>query len=148
MEPNTQEQNLLHNLETEGKDLKISKVILIFIVVIILGILTGFLIPYSKKTLSNQKTAVNSSNKVKASAGIKDKKNFKDSVSGILREGGIDGEGQFHLERPGGLSQNVYLTSTIVDLSPYIGKKVKVFGETFQGEKAGWLMDVGYVEVL
>ena len=60
----------------------------------------------------------------------------------------MEGEGSFHLERPGGTSQNVYLTSSTVDLSEYVGKKVKVYGETFQGEKAGWLMDVGLVEVL
>ena len=81
-------------------------------------------------------------------AGIADKKTFKDSSEGILKEGGIDGEGNFHLERPGGESQNVYITSTTVDLSKYVGKKVRVWGATFQGEKAGWLMDVGLVEVL
>jgi len=52
------------------------------------------------------------------------------------------------LQRTGGESQNVYLTSTAVDLSKFLGKKVRVWGETFQGEKAGWLMDVGLVEVL
>lgn len=81
------------------------------------------------------------------SAGIADKKTFKDTAEGILREGGIDGEGNFHLERPGGKSQNVYLTSTTVDLSEYIGKKIKIHGETFSAQKAGWLMDVGLVEV-
>ncbi len=65
-----------------------------------------------------------------------------------MREGGIEGEGAFHLERTGGKSQTAYLTSTTVDLEPYIGKKVRVLGKTFAGKKAGWLMDVGYVEVL
>ena len=80
-------------------------------------------------------------------AGIPDKSTFKDTTEGTLREGGIEGEGSFHLERPGGKSQTVYLTSSTVDLSEYIGKKVKVWGETHTSEKAGWLMDVGYVEV-
>jgi hypothetical protein len=75
-------------------------------------------------------------------------KNFKDQAEGTLKEGGIDGEGNFHLERPGGESQNVYLTSSTVDLSLYVGKKVRVYGQTFAGQKAGWLMDVGLVEVL
>ena len=75
------------------------------------------------------------------------KKTFKDSIVGLLKEGGIEGEGNFHLERPGGVSQNVYLTSSTVDLSKYVGKKVKVWGQTFQGQKAGWLMDVGLVEI-
>lgn len=81
-------------------------------------------------------------------AGVKDDKKFPDTAEGTLKEGGIDGEGNFHLERPGGESQNVYLTSSIVDLSEYIGKKIKVRGQTFEAEKAGWLMDVGYVEIL
>jgi len=47
---------------------------------------------------------------------LKIKKTFPDKTEGVLREGGIEGEGNFHLERPGGESQNVYLTSTTVDL--------------------------------
>jgi hypothetical protein len=82
------------------------------------------------------------------SAGVKDDKKFPDKAEGKLKDGGIEGEGNFHLERPGGDSQNVYLTSSIVDLSEYIGKKVRVHGQTFSGKKAGWLMDVGYVEIL
>ncbi len=74
------------------------------------------------------------------------KKIFKDKAEGILKEGGIEGEGTFHLERPGGLSQNVYLTSSTVDLSKFIGKQVTVWGQTMQARTAGWLIDVGLVE--
>ena len=74
--------------------------------------------------------------------------NFKDQAEGILKDGGIEGEGTHHLERPGGVSQNVYLTSSVVDLDQFIDKKVQVFGETFAGKKAGWLMDVGRVKIL
>ena len=73
---------------------------------------------------------------------------YKDSAEGLLKEGGIDGEGSFNLERPGGVSQTVYLTSSTVDLSEYLGKKIKVYGQTMQAQKAGWLMDVGKVEVV
>lgn len=83
----------------------------------------------------------------KTSAGVLDKKTFTDQAEGTLKEGGFEGEGSFHLERPGGKSQYVYLTSTAVDLSEFVGKKVKVWGQTFEAEKAGWLMDVGYVEL-
>jgi hypothetical protein len=79
--------------------------------------------------------------------GEVDKKKYPDTATGTLKEGGLDGEGSFHLVRPGGDSQNVYLTSSVVDLSKYLGKKIKVGGQTFAGQKAGWLMDVGYVEV-
>jgi hypothetical protein len=64
-----------------------------------------------------------------------------------LQEGGIDGEGQYHLVRPGGDSQNVYLTSSVVDLSLFVNKKVKVWGQTQTAQKAGWLMEVGRVQV-
>ncbi len=80
--------------------------------------------------------------------GSKEKKIFKDNAEGTLKVGGIDGEGAYHLERSGGESQNVYLTSSILDLSVFVGKKVKVWGETFAAEKAGWLMDVGRLQVL
>lgn len=81
------------------------------------------------------------------SSGIKDTKKFPDTATGILKEGGIDGEGSYHLERPGGKSQNVYLTSSIVDLAKFVGKKIKVQGQTFEAQTAGWLMDVGFVEL-
>jgi len=81
-------------------------------------------------------------------AGISDESTFKDTAEGKLESGGIDGEGTHHLERPGGISQNVYITSSNVDLQKFVGRKVKVDGKTFAAEKAGWLMDVGQLEVL
>ena len=75
-------------------------------------------------------------------------KTAKDQAEGVLKEGGIDGEGAYHLERPGGESQNVYLTSSIIDLSEYIDRKVKVWGETNAAKSAGWLMDVGRLQIL
>ena len=67
---------------------------------------------------------------------------------GNLESGGINGEGTHKLIRPGGDSQTVYLTSSVLDLNQFVGKKVKVWGQTFSAKKAGWLMDVGRVEVL
>ncbi|HWY79092.1 MAG TPA: hypothetical protein VNW29_01915 [Candidatus Sulfotelmatobacter sp.] len=72
---------------------------------------------------------------------------FKDTTEGILQNGGLAGEGQYHLVRPGGASQNVYLTSATVDLSQFINQKVKVWGATQAAKKAGWLMDVGKIQV-
>jgi hypothetical protein len=42
----------------------------------------------------------------------------------------------------------VYLTSSLVDLSQFVKRKIKVWGETQKAKVAGWLMDVGKVEVL
>jgi hypothetical protein len=137
--------NLIHSLEIkEVSGMPYVTFFTLVAIAIIVGAIFGF-----GFTRLNNKTAQKGTDKTSAqSAGVVDKKTFKDSADGILREGGIDGEGNFHLERTGGVSQNVYLTSTTVDLTAYIGKKVKVWGQTFQGEKAGWLMDVGLVEML
>lgn len=138
------DNNLIHPLEkTEGK-IKLGSFFILVTLITILGTLTGFFLSRLNQTKTNQIVETNN----KKVVGIIDKKTFKDSAEGVLKEGGIDGEGNFHLERPGGQSQNVYLTSSTVDLSEFIGKKIKVYGQTFAGEKAGWLMDVGYVEIL
>lgn len=76
-----------------------------------------------------------------------DAENFSDNATGYLVEGGLDGEGSHRLLRPGGESQTVYLTSSITDMSDFEGMEIQVWGETFKGQKAGWLMDVGRVEV-
>lgn len=80
--------------------------------------------------------------------GVPDAQTFKDSAEGYLQIGGLDGEGSHKLLRPGGDSQTVYLTSSITDLDDFDSMQVKVWGETFKGQKAGWLMDVGRVEVV
>lgn len=80
--------------------------------------------------------------------GVKDEQTFKDSAQGYLEIGGINGEGSHKIIRPGGDSQTVYLTSSITDLDKFDKMEVKVWGETFKGQNAGWLMDVGRIEVI
>lgn len=80
-----------------------------------------------------------------------DKQTFRDFAEGVLKAkpsttNGNYSEGTHLLQRDGGYP--VALTSSVVDLSQYEGKKVKVFGETQKALKEGWLMDVGKVEVL
>lgn len=119
------------------------------VAIILAGVFTGYVMAQAKggrgATITSGGTTAEGLKKV---VGVQDEKTFKDSADGTLREGGVDGEGSHHLERPGGESQNVYLTSSTVPLDDYIGKKVKVWGETFDAEKAGWLMDVGRLELL
>lgn len=80
--------------------------------------------------------------------GSADEKTFRDSAEGIIQPGGIDGEGSHHIERGDNKSQWVYVTSSVVDLDLVVGTRVQVWGETNQGKKAGWLMDVGRLKVL
>ena len=65
-----------------------------------------------------------------------------DEAEGTLAEGGLEGEGTYRLERDGGAARTVCLTSTVIDLSPFVGKKVKVWGETISPISCPWLMDV------
>jgi len=80
--------------------------------------------------------------------GIQDSDTFSDEAIGYLQAGGLNGEGSHRLLRPGGESQTVYLTSTVTDLDLLVGSEIKVWGETYQGQKAGWLMDVGKIEII
>ena len=49
--------------------------------------------------------------------------NFKgDNATGKQVDGGINGEGSYHLERDGGAVKNVYLTSSVIDLSSFVGQ--------------------------
>lgn len=79
-----------------------------------------------------------------------DNPNFRDTAVGIIEinDGTFTDEGTHKLVREGGESQAAYLTSSVLDLDRLVGRKVKVWGETFTAQKAGWLMDVGKVEVL
>ena len=147
------DNQIIHNLDGESSNGFSTPIVAVFILVsIVVGSLVGFGIAQLKGTAAGSDsikspTSQTSNNAgVAKQAGIKDKSTFKDSAEGLLKEGGFEDEGSFHLERPGGESQNVYLTSTAVDLSQYVGKKIKVWGQTYKGQKAAWLMDVGLVE--
>lgn len=125
------------------------QIILAISAAIVLGIVTGFIISRQSTSVAKITTPAKGSEVSKgAIVGSNDTKTFKDSAEGVLEEGGIEGEGQYHLVRPGGDSQNVYLTSSTVDLGQYKKKKVKVWGATQTAKSAGWLMDVGRLEVL
>ena len=141
--------SLSKNSNTSISSIATPKLIVAFIAVILLGVGVGYV--FSNIGNKNSSNKVESGSNIPGSknvVGSSDTKTFKDIAEGTLKLGGIDGEGAYHLSRPGGDSQNVYLTSSIVDLSAYVGKKIKVWGETQQAEKAGWLMDVGRIEVL
>lgn len=127
-------------------------VLVVMLAMAALGIGTGYGIasfsaqPGQKSVVPN---AINPNAPQKGQTfGAEDTSSYKDTAEGVLKEGGIEGEGQYHLERPGGESQHVYMTSSTVDLSKFVDKKIKVWGATQTAQHAGWLMDVGKVEVL
>lgn len=126
---------------------------LIVVLVILAGVASGYALSQffpkttSTSTLSPASQADISNVKTGDTFGVESDA-FSDTADGILEKGGINGEGSHKLIRPGGESQTVYLTSSVVDLDELVGHKVTVWGETFDAQKAGWLMDVGRVKVL
>lgn len=155
-EADSKEKEIVRSLDKKSKSKfdKYTKPVSV-LMILILGFGSGFLIAQltiatgvvDKKVEVNELSSDDEITKGLV-VGANDKSQFPDEAEGKLVEGGIDGEGTHHLERPGGPSQNVYLTSSNVDLQKFEGRKVKVDGKTFAAEKAGWLMDVGQLEVL
>jgi hypothetical protein len=146
-----QSEPLVHAFNKESlKNAFTPKVLVFLVVVIVLGVGAGFMVslktgPNSVKTSNVASSGSTAKGTV---VGSNDTTTFNDTAEGTLKEGGINGEGAFHLVRPGGDSQNVYLTSSSVDLSKFINQKIKVWGATQKAQYAGWLMDVGRIEVL
>jgi len=122
--------------------------------IVIAGVLTGFgLSIVSSK--SNKDQMVARTDSLESSSQIKkggvygsDSDLFSDKAVGVIEANGKEGEGTHLLLREGGESQTVHLTSSVVDLDLFIGRKVEVYGQTFAAQNVGWLLDVGRVIVL
>jgi hypothetical protein len=120
-------------------------------VILLAGLLVGFIVSRVMGMKSMTSSSAQNAPSVKSTnneVGLTDTTAFTDTAEGQLQDGGISGEGTHHLVRAGGDSQNVYLTSTVIDLSSFVGKKVQVWGQTVAGKKAGWLMDVGKIKIV
>lgn len=144
-------QPLVHSFDNANNSIFTKSLFIFLIVAMVLGGMTGFILSKRGNSGGNTLTSgsVESSKITKGTVvGSNDIKTFKDTAVGKLDNGGINGEGQFHLVRPGGDSQNVYLVSSSVDLSKFTGRTIKVWGQTQTAQYAGWLMDVGRIEVM
>lgn len=137
-------------------------------IVLVLAIATGFwtsrFFPLGKTTsitksgtseTTSDSGQLLSTDKISSSEEIKvgqvygnSQKVFKDTATGVVEKGSINGEGTHILNREGGLSQRASLTSSTVDLDLFVGKKVEVKGETNASNKTSWLLDVGSLKVL
>ena len=121
----------------------------ILLIVAVLGMVGGFVLSKNTTQKSSSSAALSSSKMVKTSkeVGSMDK-SFSDTAVGVLKTGGLNGEGTHRLERDGGPSQTVYLISSVVDLSEFDGKKIELWGQTLKASKVPWLMDVGRVKLV
>ena len=138
----------IENLEnkTNKKTPKFLIPILVMSMIILGGVTTGYLLSQNKglKITGLSGGTVNTGKEV----GSADTQTFKDTATGVLEAGGLNGDGTHKLIREGGPSQTAYLTSSVIDLDQFVGKKVQVWGETQKGQKASWLMDVGRIKTL
>lgn len=135
--------------------------LLAVLIVIVLAITAGFwgsrLFPRQTSSLggnSIQKGIISSDNiknkedlQVGKIYGNADK-SFKDTATGTIEKGNINGEGTHILNREGGASQRASLTSSAVDLDLFVGRKVEVKGETNASTKTSWLLDVGSIKII
>jgi len=116
--------------------------------VVVLGVGTAWILSTKVINKSASGLAAPGVKVTSTGAGVLDPKVKYDNATGDLKEGGIGNEGTFHIERDGGLNHYVYLTSSVIDLGSFVGKKVEVWGETLASKKAGWLMDVAKIQVV
>jgi len=116
--------------------------------VVILGVAGAWLISSKLMKSSSSGVKVPGSVVTSTSAGMLDPNTKYDTATGNLKDGGIKGEGTEHLEGDNGPSHFVYLTSSVVDLSGFVGKKVQVWGLTEASKYAPWLMDVAKIQVV
>lgn len=122
--------------------------LIIVVAVVGLGVLTGLI--FSSRGKAAQQAASISEETLTGEQKQSFAQTFRDQAEGVIEKNEFDkyAQGTHKLIRPGGESQTAYLTSSVLDLDQYLGKKVKVFGETFSSTQVGWLMDVGKVEVV
>lgn len=127
-------------------------------IILVVALTSGFWLsrffPFSAKNVSGGSTLTNSSNTVSTDkiSNAQDLKvgvvygnndpNCKDTATGSIEAGSINGEGTHILNRPGGKDQRASLTSSTVDLDLFVGKTVTVTGQTNSSKKTGWLLDV------
>mgnify|MGYP001585300902 CR=1 FL=1 len=119
--------------------------IIILVLSVILGAVAGILLSGNQKMASKAPLITE-----KPKTASVDNRTFKDFAEGTIqprptpKDPGEYVEGTHFLVRQGAVP--VALTSSVIDLSKYENKSVKVYGETQKALKQGWLMDVGKVE--
>lgn len=143
----------MENLATPlSKGLSSNKLNWIFMAIllssVLLGVTAGILVGKGPNQITTTRKHTQSTSEAKTPQA--DIRTFRDFAKGVIKirpEPKIPTEyveGTHLLIREGAVP--VALTSSVVDLTQFEGKKVKVFGETQKAVKEGWLMDVGKIE--
>lgn len=123
--------------------------IAILVASVSLGVISGLVLA------RGETHSTTSSANIKTTAQVKnpslDTKTFRDFAQGTVKKRPEPKDPSEYVEGTHLLVRDdnptpVALTSSVVDLTKYEDKKVKVYGETQKAIKEGWLMDVGKVE--
>ena len=150
-----QGESLLRKMPSVGKAFDFKKAAvpaLVVIIIILMGVASGYFLANRGVTTSEKVTELMGGAKMvrgPKEVGIKDEELFPDTAQGRIEINDSETvtEGSHKLIRSGGESQTAYLTSSVLDLNQFQGKCVQVWGETFAGQQAGWVMDIGRVKV-
>lgn len=140
-------------MESQSNKFSCSMMIIVFVLAVTAGFWISRLFPINsqaKKQVSPTVSVENIKNEdIKIGQVYGNSvKSFKDSAIGVIEKGSINGEGTHILNRDGGTSQRASLTSSILDLDLFVGRKVEVKGETNASNKTSWLLDVGSIKIL
>src|SRR3989344_1763861 len=148
MDPNLKQPPKPSILRPVPSKLNLQKALPVFVALVLIGagIFTGLVFSSRNK---NEKLSFIKEEELEPEAAQSFAQTFRDEAEGTIEKNDEFDEyaqGTHKLIRPGGEDQTAFLTSSVLDLDEYVGKKVKVFGETFGSSQVGWLMDVGKVE--
>lgn len=140
----TQSESKLPSLHKFKAELNFKLLIAVLVISVIAGIGTGFLMA------SGGNNRIPLIDKTPEHAG-EDAKTFRDFAEGKITpkpddKNSANSQGTHFLIRDG--ATPVLLTSSVLELSQYENKKVKVYGETNNLPGVGWFMDVGRIEVI
>lgn len=140
----TSDQQNIPSLHRFKPVLNIKFLAAVLVISVIAGIGTG----YFMSTSMGQRIPLLNKNPEHAS---EDAKTFRDFAEGKVtkkpdEKNNSNNQGTHLLLRDG--ATPVLLTSSVLELSEYENKKVKIYGETNSLPGAGWFMDVGRIEVI
>lgn len=146
----TSDKPSLVRITNTNKGRQISKItpLIIVLAIIVAGAFSGLVLASRGKS-NGQISTISEGEQLSPEVQESLNQTFRDEAEGVIQKNDtLDkyAQGTHKLIRPGGESQTAYLTSSILDLDEYVGKNVKVYGETFGSLQVGWLMDVGKVE--
>lgn len=145
-----QKKPLVKPLVSEKTKKKSIYMVLASFLVVVLGVTTGWFLAGTRnegKTSEGGSTQTTNSKGEVERAGVGEEGDYDSTAEGVLKSGGVNGEGTHHLDRGLGEGKYVSLTSSVVDLDSFLDKEVVVWGETISVDPklASWKIDVGLV---